>query len=576
VGKKKKTAAHSPVGAPVAALSGIPFEERFAWQAAALLLLVLLAYANSLGASFHFDDYAILLDGYITNPGFGWEILRPAQTRPLTYLTFHWNYLLGGPDPEGYHWLNLILHAANCVLLLAIARKYLSAWVAGCIAVVFALHPLQTEAVTYVFARSTLLSTHFALWSLWFYARDRWAWSAALFGVSLLAKEETVAMPALFLLLDLWQRKRPRLGFYALLGGFAAAAAGRLFYLIYTAPVDPGVGRVRGISTLAYLLTQGRVLWNYLRLTLLPVGLNLDRDVAVSQSLFSPWTTVVAWLGLAALGGVLLWFAWKGWSNGADAPGADVPGATAWKSAAAFWALGYFVLISPSSSIVAQADLMFEHRTYLPMVCLVIALGFLLERVPKASLTVALCVLTPVMLIATVERNSDWHDEKSFWSDIMVKSPHKSRAYLGLARALMTEDPTRSRELLRQGLEIDPNNAELQTNYGVALMGASQPAEAMVHFQRAMALTRETADTWNNIGAAHYSLKEYDDSLKSYERALQLDPCSYNARRNVVMLYGTSDRPDDAWRSGEIPATCHMVPDQVRELEKFRRQMGKR
>ncbi len=552
MGKKKKT-----VGPPlVAARPVIPFEERFLWQAAALTLLVLLAYANSLAASFHFDDYAILVDGYITHSGFGWDILRPAQTRPLTYLTFHWNYLAGKNDPEGYHWVNLILHAANCLLLLAIARKYLSAWVAGCVAVVFALHPLQTEAVTYVFARSTLLSTHFALWSLWFYARERWAWSAAMFGVSLLAKEETVALPALFLLLDWWQRRRPRLGYGAALLGFAAAAAGRLFYLIYTAPVDPGVGRVRGISGTDYLLTQGRVLWDYLRLTLLPVGLNLDHDVAVSRGLFSPWTTIVAWLGLTALGGALLWFAFQ-------------------RQPAAFWALGYFVLISPSSSIVAQADLMFEHRTYLPMICLVMALGFLLERVPRRALTVALCVLTPVMLIATVERNSDWHDEKSFWSDIMEKSPHKGRAYLGLARAYMNDDPARTRELLRQGLEITPDNAEMQTNYGIALMGAQEPAEAMVHFQRAMALTRETADTWNNIGAAHYSLKQYDESLKSYERALQLDPCSYNARRNLMMLYQNSNRPQDMWRAGEIPATCHMVPDQVRELESYRRQVDK-
>jgi Tfp pilus assembly protein PilF len=209
------------------------------------------------------------------------------------------------------------------------------------------------------------------------------------------------------------------------------------------------------------------------------------------------------------------------------------------------------------------------------MICLVIALGFLLERVPRRALNVAICVLTPLMLFATVERNSDWHDEKSFWSDVMAKSPHKPRSYQGLARAYMNEDPARTRELLRQGLLIAPDNAEMQTNYGIALMAAREYAEAMVHFQKAMALTRETADTWNNIGAAHYSLQQYDDALKSYERALQLDPCSYNARRNLMMLYQNSNRPQDMWRAGDIPATCHMVPDQVRELEGYRRQVAK-
>jgi Flp pilus assembly protein TadD len=89
-----------------------------------------------------------------------------------------------------------------------------------------------------------------------------------------------------------------------------------------------------------------------------------------------------------------------------------------------------------------------------------------------------------------------------------------------------------------------------------------------------MKLSRETADTWNNIGAAHYSLQQYDEAMKSYARALELDPCSYNARRNLVMLYGTNHRKEDAWRTGEVPSNCHMVPDQSRELEKFRRQMG--
>src|SRR5665213_3554930 len=140
----------------------VPALDRFRWQAAALALLVLIAYANSLGSSFHFDDTAIFGNPWIVGPGFGWDVFRLDQTRPLTYLTFHWNYLAGGQNPLLYHWVNLLLHAANSILVLALARRYVSPFTAGCVAVIFALHPLQTESVTYVFARSTLLSTHFA------------------------------------------------------------------------------------------------------------------------------------------------------------------------------------------------------------------------------------------------------------------------------------------------------------------------------------------------------------------------------------------------------------------------------
>ena len=542
--------------AGVAPSSSPPLLDRFWWQAGVLALFVLIAYANSLASSFHFDDAAIFADPWILKPGFGWAIFRLAQTRPLTYLTFHWNYLLGGQNPLLYHWVNLLLHAANSILLLAVARRYLSPFTAGCIAVLFALHPLQTESVTYVFARSTLLSTHLALWVLWFHGRGKYLASALLFGLALLAKEEVIALPAFLLLLDLFERRRPKIGYFAVLAGFAALAAGRLFYLIHISPLDPGVGRVRGISTLSYLLTQGRVLWIYLRLMIAPFGLNLDRDVRPSASLLVPWTTLAGILALALLGAILAWLAWKK------------------RSAAALWALGFFVLIAPSSSVVALADVIFEHRTYLPLVPLAIALGFLLERIPRARLAIATAALIPVMLAGTISRNADWRDEKTFWTDISRKSPLKGRPWLGMA-SLYWNDPGKAAEYLRKGLAVDPGNDLLHNNYGIVLLSLNQPAEALAHFERAMALTGETADRWNNIGGAYYRMNDLAASLNGFEHALKLDPCNFNAHRNLMMLYSRRNQWQAAWQAGAVPATCIMLPAQARELEALRRLVAR-
>src|SRR5205823_2775459 len=109
----------------------------------------------------------------------------------------------------------------------------------------------------------------------------------------------------------------------------------------------------------------------------------------------------------------------------------------------------------------------------------------------------------------------------------------------------------------------------------VALMGAQQPAEALDHFRRAMALSHETADTWNNIGAAYYALHDLDQAISSYQRGLKFDPCHYNTRRNLVMLYAETQRPEAAYRAGEVPDTCHLVPDQAKELDTYRRQVGR-
>ena len=144
-------------------------------EAAALVLLVCIAYWNSLVAGFHFDDEGIFLDPYVMGPGFGWKILRLTQTRPLTFLSFHWNYLAAGsPSPAGFHWVNMLLHAANSLVVLLVARRTLTGYLPLFAAALFAIHPLQTQAVNYVFERATLLATFFALLSLLLFLRQKY------------------------------------------------------------------------------------------------------------------------------------------------------------------------------------------------------------------------------------------------------------------------------------------------------------------------------------------------------------------------------------------------------------------
>jgi len=536
-------------------LAPLQMLETFQWQAGAIVLLVTIAYANSLGSSFHFDDAAIFADRAIASPGFGWDVFRLAQTRPLTYLTFHWNFLAGGENPLLYHWVNLLLHAGNSILVLALARRYLPPLAAGIAALVFALHPIETESVTYVFARSTLLSTHFALWTMWLLARGKYLGSALMFGVSLLAKEETIALPGFLLLLEWFERRRPRVGYFAMLFASAAIAGSRLFYLILTSPVDPGVGRVHGVSTGQYLLTQCRVLWIYLRLMIAPIGLNLDRDVPVSTSLLAPWTTLAGALTLVTFLAALIWLAWR-------------------RQRAAVWALGFFVLIAPSSSFVAQADMIYEHRTYLPMVCAVMALGFLLARIPGNKLAVGVAALVPVLLAGTISRNADWYDEKTFWTDVAAKSPNKGRSWQGLARAY-ADDAAKARDYLLRGLAVDPGSVELHTNYGILLLAGGDSANALVYFQRAMELGGENADRWNNIGGAYFKLNDREASMTSFANALRLDPCNFGARRNLMMLYSQRNDPHGVWQSGEVPSDCKMISGQAQELQALRRMAGK-
>ncbi len=555
-----------------------PWGRRFWPQAAILAGLALAAYANTLGASFHFDDWSLFGDPYVAGPGLGLELFRLGQTRPLTYWTFHLNFLVGGGDPWGYHLVNVLLHAVNAVLVLWIATRRLPPPAALLAGGLFAVHPLQTEAVAYVFARASLLATLFALLAFMQFLRGRYGWSVAAFAASLVAKEETVALPAFLLAYDYlfgaqrnWREVGRRVWYYAALGGCAALAAARLFYVLHTIP-DPGVGfGVKGVTVLSYALTQARVIWRYLRLVVLPVGQNLDYDLLASRSLLDPPTTLVAVVALAALVAALGVLCHRARSAGPSGPAE----AREW----AFWTLGFLVLLAPSSSVVAQSDLIFEHRTYFPMLSLVIALGLLgghaLERLsaPAARWAVVAALLC-VCALATVSRNRVWAGELAMWRDVVSKSPDKGRPYIGLARALAAANqPAAARQALERGLQADPRHPELHTNLGVALLQAGDNQGALDHFERVLKLQRETPEAWNNIGAARYRLQQQQKAIENYRRALELDTCFYNSRRNLMMTLAEMGRKQEALVAGTPPAGCRLLPDQQRELDELRRQV---
>jgi tetratricopeptide (TPR) repeat protein len=524
-------------------------------QLTAVLLLVAAAFWNSLDGGFHFDDQGIFLDSHIVSPGFGWKILRPIQTRPLTFLTFHWNWLAGGAAPLGFHLVSVLLHAANSALVLLVARRAWNGSPALLAAALFAIHPLQTQAVNYVFQRATLLAAFFALLSLLLFLQERYSWSAAAFGLSLLAKEETIALPAFLLLIDFVRRRRGiPWRYYTVMLGLAALAAARLFYALH-ATSEAGLGfGTQGIPVISYALTQCRVVWIYLRLFVFPIGLNLDHDVTLSQGLLSPPATLPAVLLLAVFIGALAWLAWR-------------------ESAPALWILGFFVLLAPGSSVIPAADLMFEHRTYLPLACLTIAAASLPARMHVRLRTPVLAVLLAALFGGTVMRNRVWHSEQSLWADVVKKSPRKARGYFHLGQAYASRDPGRARELYERGLEIEPRHPAGHTNLGLLLLWGGNPQAALVHFRQALALGGEKPLIWNNVGAAQVRLGEIEEGLRSFRRALESDPCRFDARLNLVRALSYLGDRETALLAGQVPEHCHLLPEQAQKLEDERRSL---
>jgi len=491
-----------------------------------LLAAALAAFGASLGSGFHFDDYAIFSDPVLTSP-WGWlQVWGWRQTRPLTYLTFWLNYQAGGQDALGYHALNLLLHLGAVLLAYECLRRLLPERAALVAAALFAVHPLQAEAVDYVWGRGIVLAALlcFAALLCWITGRP---WTAvACFAAALLAKEECAAFPLVLAMLPERPRGRSRI---AVMLGLAVAAGARV---VYAAGVIPGslAGLRAGISPWKYLLAQGPVILRYLRLLIVPYGFTVDADIRVP----AVWVGVLAWAGIAGLA-VFLW-------RYRRRPGA-------------MWLLAGLILLIPSSSVFPAADLSADRRMYLPMLGFAAAAGWLLvgqafrgtlwvRRVvnpptltgapPSERIRAVMALVVAVALTAiSIGRTQVWMTEERLWREAVRRAPEKVRPRIQLARAVPAAEAL---ELLAGARRLAPYDPAVAAETGKILLSEGQAEAALQEFGRALALDPLDARNFNNRGVALYALGQTEAARQDFERALLIDAGLTEARQNLENL----------------------------------------
>ncbi|MBV6430088.1 MAG: hypothetical protein IANPNBLG_00191 [Bryobacteraceae bacterium] len=476
-----------------------------------ILTAAFLAFAGALAAPFYLDDLSLLNDPAVTSPG-GWlHSWSITQTRPLTWFTFWANYQIGGPHPAGYHLVNLLLHLA-CVLLIAVTLRRLipspAAWIA---AALFALHPVQTEAVVYVFARATLLMTFFCLLALREWTLHRHWRAAAWFLPALLAKEECAAFPLFLLLLHFFtSRDRKELAPIGLMSALSLAAGARVLYAA-AVTAGSGAGSQSGISPLSYFLAQGIALWRYLRLLVIPYGFTIESPL--QPSLFAG---LCGWLALAALAlFALRRFAREG-----------------------FWALSALVLIAPSSTIFPAADLAADRRLYLPMLALAALAALLLQSRPT---WLPLSILALFSLV-TLRQVSLWRDSAALWREAVHFNPLRIRPRIQLARQL---PPPAALKVLQEALALAPDDPAIFSELGKVYLQSGSRQDALAAFGQALALDPNDPAAVNNRGVALLRLGQRHAAEADFRRALQMNPCLFDALVNLRALGFTASPPPD-------------------------------
>ena len=475
-------------------------------------------------APFHFDDYAIFADPYLTAPSGAWEVWRWEQTRPLTYFTFWLNYAIGAESAIGYHALSLTIHIVSSLLLFACLRRLMPERAALIGSALFAIHPIQAEPVIYIFARAILLATLLCLVSLHLWLRGRHWWAVLAFLGALLAKEEAVAFPLFLFLLYLSISRNSRE--LRPIGAMLLLSVGLGLRVLFATKSVQGAGFNAGISAIDYFLTQGVAIWRYVQLLVVPIGFTVDPEIAPPPV----WLGLLGWLAIAGLAVLSL----KRFS----------------KAREGFWLIGGLILLMPSSSILPAIDVAADRRMYLPLIALAGVTGLVLQRIRTAYVAVIAVGLT----VLSIARTQVWLSERTLWAEAVDRSPGKVRPLIQLARV---SGPEEALELMGRAEKLAPDDALVASEEGRVFLESGLPAESLSAFGRALALDPGSARALNNRGTALLALDQRDAAKSDFERALKVDPCLFEARRNLLRM-GVD--------VGPLPPACRLPSHQVKEL----------
>lgn len=537
---------------------------RIGW-AAGLVIVVLATYANSLRGPFVFDDVPSIT-GNPTLRDFGWGVLAPpgegGETvggRPLVNLSLAFNYALGGLEPWGYHVVNVLIHASAALVVFGLVRRVWPGRVeeaegaAWAVAAIWAVHPLQTESVTYVVQRAEALGGLAILAGLYATVRaagattprGRRGWWVVAWGVAvagMVTKETVVVLPVLAALLLRangaagWREVGRRHG-----AGLAALAAtwGVLAWQVWGNAGRGGSVGWASADVAAYAWTQVGAVVRYLGLVFWPRPLVFDYGTGLVGG-----PGEVAWPAVALVlvlgGSVFLWVR---------------------RARLGYWALLWFVALAPSSSVAPVAtQTVAEHRVYLALLGPVVLCVWAMYAWGGKRGRWLIPLVIVALGLATVWRNRDYASEVTLWADTVAKRPENPRAHLNLGSALARAG--RSAEAvgpLRQALALCPDDPDAAFNLGSVLLDTERSAEAARVLEQFVRLRPGVADGHARLARAYQESGRGADAQSAWAEAVRLAPGDAVYRRRLgVSLMQSGQRERGL---AELTRAVSLAPD---------------
>ncbi|HEY2909890.1 MAG TPA: hypothetical protein VGI99_06570 [Gemmataceae bacterium] len=552
-------------------------------RAVVLFALVgLFAYFNSLHGAFLLDD-----DRFARDENIGKPFKSEMAARPVISLSLAIDYWIDGRNPRGYHAMNIAVHIlAGLFLYDLICRTLLAprfggqfdrwaGWIGLSAGLIWLVHPLNTQAVTYVIQRCESFMGMFFLASLWCYVRGAWSsrgrwWflAAAIccaFGAG--CKELMIALPPLALLYDRtfitgsWRESLRRR--WLILGLLAVPPIAGLLALALTGFFTDSAGTVgfgvKIYTPYTYALTQTEVILHYLRLAFVPTGLTLDYlDWKPCTSLRDCWLSTSIVLGLLAITALGVLFR------------------TAWSFPAAW----FFVILAPSSSIVPVQDAAFEHRMYLPLAGVValfagtIAWAALRWRPASGrSLGIGAGIAIFALGLLTAARNEDYSSPQRLFADNAAKRPANGRVRLNLAVQLFgAGDVAGAEEQLAEAFRLPLRLPSLRGEQVKVLREAGRSADAVAEARKMHQEQPDSIAAAYELGLSLLVDGQAAEAAPLLKRAAEESPGNkfYRLHNGIALL--ATGRETDA--DAEFRSTAAMDPKYAALLNQTSRRIA--
>jgi len=564
-----------------------------------------ICYSNILESPFVFDDYVHIKNNphvRLKQLDFGslydaaFEGLSPY--RPIAAVSFALNYYIGQYDPRGYHIVNILVHLTCGIFVYflgliifqqstkslnsSLPRSFNSSaeMMSLLAALIFTVHPIQTQSVTYTIQRMNSMAAMFYILSLFLYVKGRlgqeqralffryngqpgradeqpsvkllynsrrhylwFAGSVLAWMFALGSKEIAVTLPFFVLLYEWYFFQDLKKAWLKRHLGFLVATLVILSSICLLFLGSSPLERLRSIGDYSMneftfwerVVTQPRVVIYYLTLFLYPhpTRLNLDYDFPLSSSFIHPPTTL---LSVAAIVGMM-------------ALACCLAKRERLISFAILWFFGNLVV---ESSVIPLA-IIFEHRTYLPSMFVPFIIVTLIHRYvkPKWVGVAALCAVVATLSAWTYERNSVWSDGVKLWEDCVSKSPNKARPHYNLGRTLAPEGQLdEAISQFRKAIKIRPDFVEAHTDLGAAFMDKGNLNKALSHFYTSLQLKKTHSNTHYNLGRALSRQGRLNDAISHLSTALKLEPLDvdiYNELGNALVRLGHYDEGADLY-----------------------------